>query len=80
LAIALVHGEEPGEDSLAVDERRANERGDEVLVLFPEGAELSYAQVLFVRHQPVYLGSPSGDAVLAFWRTGSRRRSPQACR
>jgi hypothetical protein len=38
LAIALVHGEEPGEDGLAVDERAAYERGDEVLVLLPEGA------------------------------------------
>jgi hypothetical protein len=48
LAISLVHGVEPGKDSLAVDECGAYERGDEVLVLFPEGAELSYAQVLFV--------------------------------
>jgi hypothetical protein len=58
LAISLVHGEEPGEDSLAVDECGAYERGDEVLVLFSEGAELSYAQVLFVE-------APAGVAGLA---------------
>jgi hypothetical protein len=56
LAIALVHGEEPVEDSVALDERGAYERRNEVLVLFPEGAELSDAQVFLVE-------APAGEAL-----------------
>jgi hypothetical protein len=40
-AISLVHGEEPGEDSLAVDECGAYERGDEVLVLSGKAQSLA---------------------------------------
>jgi hypothetical protein len=77
LAIALVHGEETGEDGLAVDERGACERGDEVLVLFPEGAELGCAQVLFVEAPAGVAGLAVRCAVLASAGSWSSRKVPR---
>jgi hypothetical protein len=59
----LVYGGQPGEDGLAVDELGIEEGRDEVLVLFPEGAELGDAQVFLVE-------APSG--VLRFPVQGCR--------
>jgi hypothetical protein len=47
--VAFVYGGQPGEDDLAVDELITEEGCDEVLVLFPEGAELGDAQIFLVQ-------------------------------
>jgi len=53
-------GGQPGEDGLAVDEQ-TDERCDEVLVLFPECAELGHAQVFLVEAPAGVLRFPAGS-------------------
>jgi len=75
-AVALVHGGESGEDGLAVDEPGSYERCDEIPVLSRKAQSLATQRSSLSRHQPVYWGSPSGAAVLAFWTLTSRPRQP----
>lgn len=63
-------------DHAHVDEAIGDQGVYEVAVLFAECAQLCYAEVFLIEHQPMNCGWPPGAAVFSFCTLTSRVRQP----